>query len=117
MKSSPALSFNSTELAGGPGASTSPIRVPLIEYFGCGQTISILVTGPLTGPEPLLMVQDCAGLEGGVLMVTAYVPLTGTGVANVNGTVPRPVILRSSAPLFWRTIPVPANPFTVPPTK
>ena len=91
-----------------------PLTVPAMENFD-EQLILTLVTLAVANPEPLVMLQICVGLVGCVSTVTLYEPPKVNGVWNVNWTVPVPVTVKLSPPLFCNANPAPLRPVTVPP--
>src|SRR4029077_6015262 len=91
-----------------------PLTVPAMENFD-EQLILTLVTLAVANPEPLVMLQICVGLVGCVSTVTLYEPPKVNAVWNVNWTVPVPVTVKLSPPLFCNANPAPLRPVTVPP--
>ena len=68
-----------------PRTFTKPTTDPLILNPGCVHDICTLVTFVVTVPVPFTTVQTCAGFEGWVRTVTAYVAAGIKQDPNVKG--------------------------------
>src|ERR1700691_1639039 len=77
------------------------------------QAMATVVTFAVAVPLPPVTAQLCGGFVGCVATVTAYAPPVAMEVAKVK--LPLALTGRLSAPLSWRTSPVPVRPVTVPP--